>query len=408
MLGKIGKWYQDWDAELMAVLREPRLADSALPGYRRCVARQAASLTSIERQELHDFALHYRGRTLWLALLKLSFAFSLAGMLFKLAFLSHLAWWAAVVNANLCGYLIVVAVFGVWFNYRKTATKKYQLFGKVLLLGLLGGLFGTTVSMVVRGESFDTFLDTLPRVIATLVLIPGVAVGAPVLAIAAHRNRRYERLTTQLQAEAERERLARELSESKLRLLRAQIEPHFLFNTLGAVQQLAEQGAQGARQAAELTANLIDFLRASLSDMRAEQVSLTSEFRLVESYLRVMQVRLGSRLRFELILPEPIASVCMPSMLVLTLAENAIKHGIEPALRGGEIRVTAEETDGAIRIRVQDSGVGMSVTPGDGLGLDNIRHRLRLAYGEAAGLALYDADPGVVAEITLPQQGATQ
>jgi len=184
-----------------------------------------------------------------------------------------------------------------------------------------------------------------------------------------------------------------------LRLLRAQIEPHFLFNTLGAVQQLAEHGAP---RAAELTAHLIDFLRGSMSDMRSEQVTLETEFGLVESYLRVMQIRLGERLRYRIDLPPALAATPIPSMLVLTLAENAIKHGIEPSLAGGEIVVDAHDDAGTVRIGVRDSGVGMSDTPGAGTGLDNVRHRLRLAYGEGACLLLSEAEPGLLAEISIP------
>jgi sensor histidine kinase YesM len=233
-----------------------------------------------------------------------------------------------------------------------------------------------------------------------------LALAVPMLTIGVWRYRQYETLTEQLQREAESERLARELSESQLRLLRAQIEPHFLFNTLGAVQQLAQHGAP---RAAELTANLIDFLRSSMQDMRSEHVSLAAEFCLVESYLKVMQVRLGERLRFSLQLPRALEAVQLPTMILLTLVENAIKHGIEPALRGGEVAVSAQAVDGTVRIRVQDGGVGMSTidassnsTDGGGTGLDNVRHRLRLAYGGAAGLALQDGDPGLVADVTIP------
>lgn len=201
--------------------------------------------------------------------------------------------------------------------------------------------------------------------------------------------------------------MARELAESQLRLLRAQIEPHFLFNTLGAVQQLAQQGAP---RAAELTGNLIDFLRSSMRDMRSEQVSLAAEFGLVESYLKVMQVRLGERLRFGLQLPRALEQVQLPTMILLTLVENAIKHGIEPALRGGEVTVSAQALEGALRIRVQDGGVGMSTLPepdgGGGTGLENVRHRLRLVYGDAASLRLHDGDPGLIADVIIPHAQA--
>jgi sensor histidine kinase YesM len=239
------------------------------------------------------------------------------------------------------------------------------------------------------------------------VLAGSLTIMIAVLAISILRNRQYEALNVKLQQDAEQARLARELSESQLRLLRAQIEPHFLFNTLGAVQQLAQHGAP---RAAELTANLIDFLRSSMRDMRSEQVCLSAEFGLVESYLKVMQVRLGERLRFSLQLPRSLENVQLPTMILLTLVENAIKHGIEPALRGGEVTVSAETLDGVVRIRVRDSGVGMSslsasdpcAEAGGGTGLDNVRHRLRLAYGEAASLRLRDGEPGLVADVIIP------
>jgi LytS/YehU family sensor histidine kinase len=120
-----------------------------------------------------------------------------------------------------------------------------------------------------------------------------------------------------------------------------------------------------------------------------------------------MQARMGKRLDFSLDLPDALAPLQVPSMLVLTLVENAIKHGIEPSLRGGAILVSALEEDSRTVIRVRDTGVGMSATPGDGAGLDNVRRRVALAYGDGAVLALYDADPGVVAEVVVPFTRAT-
>jgi LytS/YehU family sensor histidine kinase len=230
-----------------------------------------------------------------------------------------------------------------------------------------------------------------------------VLVALPGFVLATVRNRHYALLASKLEQDAEQARLARELSETQLRLLRAQIEPHFLFNTLGAVQQLAQEKAP---RAAELTAHLIDFLRASMSDMRCEQVSLATEFGLVESYLAVMQIRMGERLRFRIDLPTRLAATRIPSMLLLTLAENAIKHGIEPSLRGGDITVTAQEDANHIRIAVHDSGVGMSDMPGNGTGLENVRSRLRLAYGDSASLALSEAEPGLLAELLIPRKDA--
>lgn len=117
-----------------------------------------------------------------------------------------------------------------------------------------------------------------------------------------------------------------------------------------------------------------------------------------------MQSRLGARLRYSLSLPDALLSASVPSMTLLTLAENAIKHGIEPALRGGEINVSALQASDKVVIRVVDTGAGMSEAPGAGDGLDNVRNRLRLVHGAAASLTLSanDDGDGVAAEIVIP------
>jgi signal transduction histidine kinase len=397
MWRKIRDWHRAWEDEVLAVLEQPALAASVPPGYRRRAAEQVAALSPIERKQLLAFSTAYRGWRGWLATGKLAAAFTGAGALFNLLFL-HGGWLAPVVVANAVGFSVVIGIVGVWFNYRTIVEKKWKVLGKVVLATVVCGIVTAYGVLVMTGTRIGSVWDIVPGFLAVLLGL-GLLLAVPMIAIGVVRNRQYELLTAQLQADAERERLARELSESQLRMLRAQIEPHFLFNTLGAVQQLAEHGAP---RAAALTADLIAFLRASLGDMRCDQVSLEAEFGLVESYLKVMQVRLGERLRFSVDLPRALVQVRVPSMILLTLAENAIKHGIEPALRGGDIALSARLDGTVLRLRVADSGVGMSVTPGAGVGLDNVRHRLRLAYGAAAGLVLRDGDPGLVAEIAMP------
>ncbi|BDT59385.1 hypothetical protein MasN3_28790 [Massilia varians] len=393
MWRKIIDWYQDLEREHLAILERPELAAQVAPGYRRKIADNIASMSPVERQQLREFSLTYRGRRFWLALAKFALAFTLVGLLMELA-LDKGSWIAPVMVANLLGFGLLMGGVGIWFN----ATQSFKNTRKVavgMVLGVLGAFVGIALG---DGRPLVEQMPRLMRMVPFVALISALAF-VPLIVLAFFRRRQYAALMEQLQRDAERERLARELSESKLRMLRAQIEPHFLFNTLGAVQQLA---ADGAPRAAALTADLIAFLRASFSDMRCEQVGLATEFATVEAYLRVMQARMGARLRFELVLPAPLAQVEVPSMIVLTLVENAIKHGIEPALRGGEIRVTAE-TDGAcVLVRVHDSGVGMGATPGDGAGLDNVRRRLELAYGGRGGLKLRDAEPGLVAELSIP------
>jgi len=398
MWRKLANWHREWENELLGVLEQPGRAAVAQSGYRRRMAHKVAALSPIERRQLHEFTLAHRGRRGYWLLAKLIVLFTVVGGGLLHLLRPDIGWLSAIVVANVLGLVLLFALFTSWFYYRSMVDQRWRYLRQIFIYGVAVVLGVGVFKVGFRDVPLDQVLDELPR---SLGLVFGASLLAmlPQLAVGLLRYRQYEMLTEQLQAEAERERLARELSESQLRLLRAQIEPHFLFNTLGAVQQLAQHGAP---RAAVLTANLIAFLRSSMSDMRSEQVSLATEFALVEAYLKVMQVRLGERLRYTLSLPRALEQVQVPSMILLTLAENAIKHGIEPALRGGEVALSAGIEGGMLRIRVRDSGVGMSTTPGAGTGLDNVRHRLQLAFGAAAGLALQEGDPGLVADITIP------
>jgi signal transduction histidine kinase len=402
MFRKIANWYTEWEDEQIGVLQDPSLAAQAPAGYRRALANKLAQLSPIERHQLREFSLKYRGARLLAALAKLLLLFTVIGMALHLAVPQH-GWGKAIVVANLVGFGVVWMTVGTWFNYRWLVDKKRKVLLR-LAIGITTGVMCIAMFGLATGRSVVEILGGIPTVVFTYGFALGILnVMLPMVIVGTLRNRQYATLTAQLQHEAEHERLARELSESQLLLLRAQIEPHFLFNTLGAVQQLAEQGAP---RAAELTANLITFLRASLAEMRSEQVTLGQEFSLVEAYLKVMQARLGDRLSFTFELPDALAQLTMPGMLVLTLVENAIKHGIEPSLRGGVVSVSARQQDGAALIRVEDSGVGMSAQPGQGMGIENVRRRLQLAFGDAASMTLREAEQGSIADIIIPAGAA--
>jgi signal transduction histidine kinase len=402
MWKKMAEWYRGWEDEQLRILDNPELATAAASGKRRKVAARLAELSLIERQQLRDFALKYRGWRFYAAAAKLISLFTLAGVaLFYLNPDPGVV--KSIILTNALGALGLYAFYGAFFNYRKLVSKGWKALFVVVGWGIVGGVCAVVagaIVAIVRGDSLAAFGNKAGM--SMLVIVVGVSFlfALPMALFGWMRNRKYKTLMAKLENDAERERMARELSESHLRLLRAQIEPHFLFNTLGAVQQLAEKGAP---LAAELTANLIAFLRASLDEMRREQVTLQTDFGLIGAYLQVMKVRMGERLRYRLDLPDALAGVNVPAMLLLTLVENAIKHGIEPSLRGGEVNVTAQQEHGLICIRVENSGVGMSASQGGGQGLDNVRTRLKLAYAGAATLLIHDnPDGGVIAEIRLP------
>jgi signal transduction histidine kinase len=400
MFKKMARWYKDWEDEMIAVLADPALAATTAPGYRRRTANKLAGLSAIERQQMRAVSIKYRGRRALAPIARLILLFALIGTLMFLVFPVKDSWLESVLVIEVLGLSLSMALVGIWYNYRSMMEFKPKKIAKVALHVVIGALGGMGLIILIHGRpAFDALVKNAPRT-ALLALGVGAVFLLLMGIVALYRNRQYDILTMQLQHDSEQERMARQLSEAQLRLLRSQIEPHFLFNTLGAVQQLAERDAP---RAAALTANLIDFLRASMEEMRVEQVSLVEEFALVAAYLKVMEVRLGSRLRFTLTLPPALAAAPVPSMMVLTLVENAIKHGIEPALRGGDIAVSASREGAQLQVLVCDSGAGIMPGAVDGFGLQNVRERLQLAFRGQAALTLSDApDGGALATLRLP------
>jgi sensor histidine kinase YesM len=223
-----------------------------------------------------------------------------------------------------------------------------------------------------------------------------------VTALIAHlRHREYRALTAHLEAEARQSETSRQLAESKLKLLQLQIEPHFLFNTLGSAQQLAEKGSP---EAARLIGELIRFLRAAAPALRDEMTTVREEAAMIRAYLTIMQTRLGRRLAWSVSVADDIADCAIPPGMFITLTENAIKHGIEPASRGGRVDVTAERENDNVVLVVADTGAGLTAAPtAGGIGLANIRERLELLYGPRAELSLEENEPaGFRARIVLP------
>jgi signal transduction histidine kinase len=201
-------------------------------------------------------------------------------------------------------------------------------------------------------------------------------------------------------AEIDRTALEREMAEARLQVLQAQIEPHFLFNTLANVRRLYDTH----RAAGEtMLDNLMRYLEVALPRMRDSDSTLGRDAELVESFLRVQQIRMGQRLAFSIDIPEQLRAHTVPPMMLLTLAENAIKHGLNPSLDGGMIRIAARAEGDWLILSVGDTGVGFAPGSGVGTGLANIRARLAAQFGDGANLALENNDlGGVTATITLP------
>ena len=219
-----------------------------------------------------------------------------------------------------------------------------------------------------------------------------------------HTIRSDETARSQLaDAECRRESLQAQMVEARLCALQAQIEPHFLFNTLANVKRLYETAPARGR---EMLSSLINYLRAALPTMREPGSTLERELELVRSFLTILQMRMGERLAFSIDVPGRLAAARVPPMVLPTLVENAIKHGLSPLPEGGRIDIrVAQQEDRGLVIEVADNGAGFSASGGSGVGLANTRSRLTALYGTDASLSLAMAEPrGVVATVRLPLQ----
>ncbi|MES3023436.1 MAG: histidine kinase [Pseudomonadota bacterium] len=195
------------------------------------------------------------------------------------------------------------------------------------------------------------------------------------------------------------------LAEARLRALQAQIEPHFLYNTLANVVSLIDSQPKQARHMLE---RFIDYLRASLAASRADHSTVGAELTLAGAYLDVLAVRMGARLRYRIEAGDACRELAIAPMLLQPLIENAVTHGLEPKVEGGEIVVRAHRLDGQLCIEVSDTGVGLGNAPpkpGGGVGLGNLRARLRSLYAGAAQVQLLENEPGgVTVRVLLPCQ----
>jgi sensor histidine kinase YesM len=236
--------------------------------------------------------------------------------------------------------------------------------------------------------------------------IAGVVYSILLLAVVQLRRRSLQARNDELRRQAESERIARQLADARLRLMQAQVEPHFLFNTLASVQQLAEGRAP---EAANLTRELITFLRRGLSGLRDDTTTLAREFEMAAAYLAIMKTRMGDRLSYSMALPDDLTDQKIPPAMLISLVENAIKHGLEPATEGGSIAISASAGPDHLLLKVVDSGLGLghSHSVDGGLGLANVRERLAAIYGDRAELLIAENTPrGVAATIKFPTQTA--
>ncbi len=211
-----------------------------------------------------------------------------------------------------------------------------------------------------------------------------------------------EAKAAEAQEVAEAESLKRQVTEARMAAMQAQVEPHFLFNTLASIDHLIEVDPP---RASRMQKNLIALLRASMPAMREKATHLGRELEVVRPYLEILKVRMEGRLQAQVDVSEGLYSADFPPMMLQSLVENAIKHGLEPKADGGSLAVSAEVAHGKLHVSVADTGVGFAraATAGTGTGLTNIRERLKLIYGDAAELRITpNAPTGTRVTIVVP------
>lgn len=258
----------------------------------------------------------------------------------------------------------------------------------------IGAVLGTGLAVVVTGLLRQDRLQWPPDVILQVVLI-GLLFGA----VATWFFRQRETLADVHEAlqQSRMQRLVadREQANMQLRLLQAQIEPHFLFNTLANVDSLLGSDPERGRY---MLRRFTDYLRRSLQHSRQKEVTLGEELAVIRTYVDIMAMRMGNeRLQWRESLAPDAETTRLAPMLLQPLVENAIRHGLEPRAGGGVVEVAARRDGGFLVVQVLDNGAGFSgATPGAGMGLANVRERLGALYGDSASLVLEERPEGGV------------
>ena len=288
--------------------------------------------------------------------------------------------------------VLVVAMVSRWLPAARWKRWPLLLVTVIAAAGL-GGVVQRWVS--------DTCGCEAPAPRAALIQQQWLYIIAGLIALLGEYRNGFARASEGLhQSEVERLRAQGELAAGRLQRLQAQIEPHFLFNSLANVRRLLRTDGAAGRA---MLADLLRYLESALPRLREDRPTLEREVELVRAFLGVHQVRMGSRLKVDFDVPQALGDCVVPPMMLLTLVENALKHGLQPLLDGGSIRIAATSDPTTLRVHVADTGRGLGTSLGAGTGLANIRARLRSMYGAAAQLTLRVNEPrGVVAMIELP------
>ena len=299
------------------------------------------------------------------------------------------------VSALCVGYTMMV-LFTIAGNLRVAWPNRVT---RQMLAVVLGSFLGTVLAGLIKGRNIASmFTERMAGVSITMSL--GIGVGCVAVAGYILREKHARDEARLHRAEAERQQLEKNMLEAKLQLMQAQVEPHFLFNTLANVQHLVETDPPSASRMLE---SLIQYLRAALPQMREASTTLRRELEMARAFLEIHRIRMGTRLEFSIDAPQHLLDVPFPPMMLLSLVENALKHGVDPCCECCTVEIRAVHAEGRLTVSVADTGEGIVPKKGGGVGLANIRERLKALFGHEARLVLEENNPrGVVASIQIP------
>ena len=263
---------------------------------------------------------------------------------------------------------------------------------------LAGAALVRTIGPGLQESFLDSFVFQVRFFFALDVVTYWAIVGA---------THAYEYYRESRERELSAARLETRLTEARLQAVRAQINPHFLFNTLNAISTLALRGDRDA--AADAIGRLSDLLRLSLDEDRGQEIPLSEEIEFLDGYLEIMRTRFGDRLRVDREIDGSVMNALVPRLVLQPLVENAILHGVMTDSSGGRVRIVVQHDDGTIKMSVHDSGPGFAdgAAPREGIGLGNTRVRLEELYGSNAELTIgTSTEGGTVVSVSLPYRPA--
>ena len=356
----------------------------------------------------------------WQYLLATAFYNTIIGLVLTVFFSlgdTRLTWWEVLLETWVTSQCIGFSIhFGFSCFYRFTTRAwrdrlpKPALKALHVIIPITCVYVGYTLAFAIKGRNFLSLLMAYPRV-GIMIFLIGLVVSFVWYLVMDGQTRSLRAEADEARAREAASAAQKQASEAELRALQAQIEPHFLFNTLANVQALIDYEPAKARQMLE---SFIEYLRATLDASRRTHGTLGDEVAMLQRYLQLMQVRMGKRLQTVWDIEPDLLSLPLAPLLLQPLVENAIKYGLEPKIEGGTITLRASRKAGRVQIVVQDDGVGMHAAStarkppsgGSGTGLKNVLARLQSSSGASATLSVADTPGGCSAILEFDAQAA--